>query len=502
MFHTGATFFLLPTRAWELLIGCMLAVFPWQCESSPRRDSSIAALGVLAIALPVFLYDSETPFPGLAAAPPVLGTAAIIFATANTPRIWLCKVLSLRPFVFIGLFSYSLYLWHWPVIVYTRTYFGHFDWKQVVFASVVSISLAILSWRFIETPCRRNTFLQRHRRLFGTAFFMSGTTVAVSILLVATGGLPSRFPNYSPVLLEDTTWKGHEYGISLREDFRFDTLPSLGMEIDETDDDKRLDFILWGDSHGMVLCPAISDVAAECGLSGKAVVASGQVPLLGVHAPNRPNPRMQIRFNQNVRELLKTRRPRNLILVSRWSWYTNGYLDVELKSNPSFSATEYLQSSKLNAAATPESSMKALVQGLQELASLCEECDVLLWVVKQVPEVGGSSPANDVFLWSVGRRNQMPDYRRSLKQYSVRQTSPEKIFGSISSVGMRVLDPAPYLFSEDQMTILVQDGRSCYRDEDHLTRHGAERLRDLIKGVMLEIRRDNRLGSRGTCIGE
>ena len=96
----------------------------------------------------------------------------------------------------------------------------------------------------------------------------------------------------------------------------------------------------------------------------------------------------------------------------------------------------------------------------------------------------------------------MPDYRRALKQYSVRKTSPEKIFGSISSVGMRVLDPAPYLFSEDQMTILVQDGRSCYRDEDHLTRHGAERLRDLIKGVMLEIRRDNRLGSRGTCIGE
>ncbi len=90
----------------------------------------------------------------------------------------------------------------------------------------------------------------------------------------------------------------------------------------------------------------------------------------------------------------------------------------------------------------------------------------------------------------------MPDYCRSLNQYRERQVIPEKIFGSISSVGMRVLDPTPYLFSEDQMTILVHDGRSCYRDEDHLTRQGAERLRSLFEGVMLEIKRDSQLGLR------
>ena len=99
VFHPGSatTFYLLPTRAWELLVGCMLAVLPWKCRPSPRRDGAIAILGLLAIAIPIFMYDSSTPFPGLAAVPPVLGTAAIIFATASTPTIWLCKALSLRP---------------------------------------------------------------------------------------------------------------------------------------------------------------------------------------------------------------------------------------------------------------------------------------------------------------------------------------------------------------------------------------------------------------------
>lgn len=483
-YHTGATFFLLPTRAWELLVGCMLAVFPWQCESSPRRDSAIATVGVLAIFLPVFLYDAKTPFPGLAAVPPVIGTAAIIFATAKTPRVWLCSVLSLRPFVFIGLISYSLYLWHWPVIVYTRMYFGHFHWKQIVFASVISISLAILSWRFIETPFRRTTFVQRRRRVLGTALFMSGTAVAISILLIHTGGLPSRFPNYSLVLLEDTTWKGDEYAISLSEDFDFDKLPTLGEDFDS--DDQQLDFILWGDSHGRTICDVVNEVALELKLSGKAVVTSNVPGVPNICMPfNEGVPAREMLLRQKaVMKMLALRQPRNLLLVSRWSWYTNGFSDIESEGH----ARQHLLSDDEQGLLVSDPPEKVLSRNLEELVMFCEKNHIKLWILKQVPETKVLSPARELFLYSVGRTNQVSDARNTHVDHQRRQEKPENIFQREFCSDVRFLEPAPFLFDGDGNVMNYLDGRSLYRDNDHLTRWGTRLLRLLFKEAMLEMR--------------
>ncbi len=465
--HPTAAFFSLPTRGWELLVGSMLAVLPWDVNSRPRRDGVLAFTGLLAIVLPVFLYDSQTPFPGLAAMPPVIGTAVVIFATTATRATLVGWVLSLRPVVFVGLISYSLYLWHWPVIVFVRHYClvnvseEHLGWKPLSFALVCMLTLSILSWKFVETPCRQFMFQQQRRRLFGAALFMSGATIAVSMLFVGMKGLPTRFPNYSRMLLEDITWGGEEFQVTPAKNFDFDTLPLLGLKVNTGDIENRLDFLLWGDSHGMMLCPVMSDVAAEFGLSGKAILLPGHLPLPGAcTGSSQTDAQADVLFRKELVEFIRVRRPRNLILVSRWRQQMDGCSETEL------------------------------VEGLEQLVALCEESCVELWVVKQVPEVGGISPAKDVFLWSVGRQDKLPDYRTSLDQHLAQQATPERVFGSISADRLRVLDPAPYLFGKDGMTIIVQDGRSFYKDDDHLTRHGAEWLRVLIKGMMQEIKED------------
>lgn len=479
-FHTTATFYLLPTRAWELLIGCMLAVFPWKFKSSPRRDSAIATLGLIAIVLTMFLYDSETPFPGFAAAPPVLGTAAIIFATANTQNIWLCKVLSLRPIVFIGLISYSLYLWHWPAIVYTRIYFGLFDWKQIVFASVVSLSLAILSWRFVETPCRRNTFLRRRRRLFGTALFMSGATVVVSILLVATGGLPSRLPNYASVLVEDTRYPGKRFSTSLKE-FHFDTLPLLGVDAQPNREGKQVDFVVWGDSHAMMLCETMDHVAAKHGLTGRVVAARGQVP--GPDLVYRYN---NASYTSNLMEWINANRPGNLVLVNRWSYRTNGMNATETDYLPQ--KDHFLSDGSQNSKTYKESS-EVLGRSLQRLALFCEQTETTLWIIKQVPEIDEQSPAEDILRHSIGRRPFAPPAKgTSIAQHRVRQERANKIFASIKSPVVRMLDPAPYLFDKEGYVTILKDGRSCYYDEDHLTNCGASLLAPLLIEMFAEMK--------------
>ena len=480
-FHSGATFFLLPTRAWELLVGCMLAVLPWKLSSRPRRDGTIAVTGLLAIIVPIFCYDSNTPFPGLAAIPPVFGAAAVIYATATTRGTLVGRVLSFRPVVFVGLISYSLYLWHWPVIVFVRMYFGHLGWKQIIFALVCSLTLALLSWKFIETPCRRNTFLPRRRRLFGTAFLLSGATVAVSHLMVGTGGLPSRFPNYSTELFEDTLYPGTIYATSKEEDeFYFDELPLLGVEAKPSGNEKQVDFIVWGDSHGMMLCGAIDHTAGELGLTGRAMVWGGQVPGPNLVCRNN-NPSK----SSALMKWMDANRPRNLIVINRWSYRTNGLNEPEAGNLPH---EDNFLSDVTHESKSYEDSSAALQRSLQGLASFCEQSGITLWILKQVPEINEQHAARDVLMYSLERRQSLPDKTASIDQHRARQERPSRILASINSSAVRIVDPAPYLFDENGDVIIVRGGRSCYYDEDHLTSWGASALSPLFMEIFTEMK--------------
>lgn len=162
-----AAFYLLPSRAWELLTGAFVALMPpaWQLGEGWRREIA-AALGLAAILVPCLLYSSNTAFPGIAALPPCLGTAVVIWATSNgikgpmaRPGM-LARLLSTRPLVFVGLISYSLYLWHWPLLAFSN-YWGLGSMGAADKAVLVGLScvLAVLSWRFVEGPVRHKTIL-------------------------------------------------------------------------------------------------------------------------------------------------------------------------------------------------------------------------------------------------------------------------------------------------------------------------------------------------------
>ena len=112
-----AAFYLPTTRAWELLLGTMLAidVFP-RVETALGRNL-LSATGLLAILIPGFTYTGSVPFPGASALVPCAG-AAFIIAAGETGSSIVGRLLSLKPIVFIGLISYSLYLWHWPIILF------------------------------------------------------------------------------------------------------------------------------------------------------------------------------------------------------------------------------------------------------------------------------------------------------------------------------------------------------------------------------------------------
>ncbi len=175
-------FFMLQTRLWELMAGALAAFW----LSSPRGQALRAGgrlrhgalLGLALILFAVIAYDGETRFPGLAALPPVLGAALVIVCA--TPRCLAGRVLGLRPVVFVGLVSYSFYLWHVPLLVFTRIGTGREDAALMLGVCALAFGLSCLSWRYVERPIRRMHALPA-RRLFGTA--------AVAMALVGGLGL-------------------------------------------------------------------------------------------------------------------------------------------------------------------------------------------------------------------------------------------------------------------------------------------------------------------------
>ena len=171
----GAAFYLLPTRAWELLAGSIVAVMPSIALTTSRWIRELFCwVGLAAIMIPCLLYSKETPFPGIAALPPCLGTALIIWASSretSETRNYACRLLAWRPMVFIGLISYSIYLWHWPLFAFGRYLSITPLSSQFSMALVVaSFIFAIASWRLVETPYRKRTLGSSRKAMFTWAF--------------------------------------------------------------------------------------------------------------------------------------------------------------------------------------------------------------------------------------------------------------------------------------------------------------------------------------------
>ncbi|KAA9148771.1 acyltransferase [Microbacterium lushaniae] len=142
-------------RMWQFGVGAMIALIPLLRVQHPVVSFVLGWGGILTLVFVAFRFDGQTPFPGYAAALPTLGAAAVI-AASNTARWWYpTRILSLRPAQFVGDISYSLYLWHWPLIVIAPSvpFWGLTIYHRVALL-VLCFVLAWLTKRFVEDPTR------------------------------------------------------------------------------------------------------------------------------------------------------------------------------------------------------------------------------------------------------------------------------------------------------------------------------------------------------------
>lgn len=248
--YPGAAFYLLPTRAWELLLGTIIALRlpPIERAAAAVPGNVLAAAGLAAIGASMVVLDEAMPFPGSAALLPCLGAALVIIAGRDgVPR--LSAALAVRPALHLGMVSYSLYLWHWPVIVFW-TYAGMGPaWA----AAVLSYVLAVASWRYVETPWRSGA-VSVPRLLLASAAG-AALLVALGAALLVSGGFPGRFSER--VVAFDAATRERAASPS-RCDPR-----ECGLGIPG-----RPSVILIGDSHAFSLAPAIDAALTKAGIAG------------------------------------------------------------------------------------------------------------------------------------------------------------------------------------------------------------------------------------------
>jgi len=259
-------FFLTPFRACELLLGALLGTRFFPLAATPQLKNIIGGTGLALVLIAILAFSSKTPLP-LTMLVSSAGAAMIIHSSENGPSIT-GRLLSWRPMVFIGLISYSLYLWHWPIIVFQRS--DHFLMEQTPFATklamiAISIGVAYLSWRFIETPFRIRTKTTPARFALGGAVASMAAVAAFGTTALALDGAPFRFAQpvvtigsylaYDPT---DAFRSGHCYLTANRE--TYDTKTCL------TKDATRPNYLLIGDSHAAQLWLGLHEVLPDVNL--------------------------------------------------------------------------------------------------------------------------------------------------------------------------------------------------------------------------------------------
>lgn len=254
------------------------------------------------------------PFPGLLCVPPCLGAALVIYGGERVTTVG-GRLLSTRPFLFIGAISYSLYLVHWPIVVFARLVRS--DWEPWAFLAGglgASIALAYLSYRFVEQPFRHNRTLFTRTRVFAAASVSIVLLISAAVYTVRHDGFPGRV---SPDVRRILAYSGYPYAEAFREGTCFLRPDQTGKDLDGSClPGPRPNLIMWGDSSLAQYYWGLAPLLRQRGISVGQLTASECPPIPTVDRPWRPNCKP---FNDFALAQILKARPDIVVVGSVWA---------------------------------------------------------------------------------------------------------------------------------------------------------------------------------------
>jgi len=474
-------FFLAPTRAWELLFGSLTAFFLLKERKNKFFVSQILSLtGMSMIIFSIIAFDSSTSFPGFSALIPVLGTILIIIYAKEGTLIY--KLLSLRPLVFFGLISYSIYLWHQPLFAFTRlSSINSPSVMTYVILSLISFFLGWLSWKYIEAPFRKKDFFTR-KQIFLSSLIVGLFIISIGVIGVSSNGFIERFSQKELKAIQPEKfsnsickWTSPIEEYPNLEFCEFGDLNSLKKSI-----------VLYGDSHADSLTSSLDKTLKEKKLKGIKIINSYCEPVIGFYNKKNANIFSKNRCEEIFSKILieiKKINVEHVIIFNRWSFrffpvkdqisqlnFNNEEGGIEYVKN----FREYLAFDGINFTSDGESKKNTFNKFIKSF--LDKEIKVKL--IYPLPEVGWNlsklNMVNSIFNGSI------PDkVSTSVQVFNKRQNFSNYVLDSLKDSAFLERIYLDKIFCNETYKgrcIAQIDGIPFYYDSNHLSNKGAEVL--------------------------
>ncbi|MFU0504106.1 acyltransferase family protein [Pseudaminobacter sp. NGMCC 1.201702] len=456
--HTVATdpkaaFYLPHPRAWELGAGALLAFLPVIRNRLASEAMGIVGLGLILWSVSSLVGTEASP--GWPMVPAVLGSALLVWPRAESRT---ARILAAPPMRFVGLISYSLYLWHWPVLVLFRHYAnGEMPTPaQAAALAGISVILASLSWQFIEIPARKAPF--RPLSAFGGGLSLSAAVAIASLVIVQYGGFATRIsPEFEKLSSLDVMWDW-----SCPTSMKFGDLKAPYCVFGAPWNSASTKAILWGDSHAEHMAPVIE--AATSGARSSFILYRTCPAALGerVHRIRKEDPDYPskcVAWREAAIKFLSNSPNVNMVILSA-SWTNLGNVvsqDGSLPGHPDpYEMIAYGLETLINEAAAPGRRF-IIIADVPQLRSdpiPCATHHLLGLLRKSCPE-GGDTVSSQEF-----RRYQGKMYA-DLSEIAKRRDDVEVVL------------PGDHLCTGDWCQSSL-GGEFLYRDASHIRRNLSE----------------------------
>ena len=455
--HASFSYFLIPTRFWEIGLGCLVFLYDWRLPA--RCSRLMPVLGLCLIFVGCVLFNGETPYPGVAAILPTAGTLFLILGQQNEDSI-VNGILSCRCLTYMGDISYALYLVHWPIIVFATAFLpgGLSLFAKIAIVCLSVFSASMLTFQ-IENPIRQKRFFGSRKLLF--SFAASGVGMVALISFFTMHFTPKPVHKIS-LFVEDSVLKtilpnsdgGGWLDYGNVEPSRVETVGA----------GKNANTVVWGDSHAINLLDGLVANSGKSGLSFKFFVDYSTPPVIGLSSENIGSEM----YNSNaLKYIIGHQEITNVILTANWTGYLEGakYFGHRSGDSPIFNY--------LGKPIKKESAYKIFGQQLEATVSALSGANKNIFICMPVPTYG-VNVSKAVHLLQITGRDPNSTLGYSLNDYTNVNANLIKTFAETSRAYPNTAIIPLQLFLSTNGTSMVAEGtNSLYNDAHHLSSYGS-----------------------------
>jgi peptidoglycan/LPS O-acetylase OafA/YrhL len=472
--NTSEAYYFIQSRGFELLLGALLAVVLFL-----KRETSISftaltyqLCGILGLSLLLVLFfyiDKNSVFPGFNAALVAIASSLIILSGEHRKGL-VYTILSNSVFVFVGKLSYSLYLWHWPVLAIYRYYNVDFNIQSTLICIVTTIILSILSWRFFETPLRHKVMKKRWIYLL---YFVIPVILSITVakVIVKNDGYGERFSDEALRLYNISKYSYDDEKLNLPQTNAYKPFEPYLIGNATLSTKSEIKTFVWGDSHAGHFRSFVSDLGEKYHFSSLFGGLGGCPPLLGADLIKNGKPETSCtERNNELAKLIIDSDATVVFLAGRWAMYTE-----TTRAEGERGSRVYL-GDETDYSENRENSRRAFNESLERTIKLLIDNGKIPVLFNQVPSYS-FNPSNcwikkESYPW-------LSDVSCNLEQIKMdnRLAYANKVISTLAVKypSLIVITPTD-LLCDGRICKSKLDGIPLYRDNDHLNSEGARSL--------------------------